>query len=316
MGSLSNPLRRRALEVFAGFAVMKYHNVRPENDMAKASDDEMAKKSGFSSAEYLYKQLGHWGLRIPDWMRDETTTKERQRKEERQRKARRPRGGSGALLELPPARRAVEPILKSLEKLSNSVRELEQRKEFEQDKRFVVKREVPLTRVHKRDELPDGVWRELCAQHGTDPTAAEIVEEAPTIIEVPVRGSRIPPEPLPSLLAVYALSGEPLEALIDNLHPASEEVDKEDLSKGLSDIQERLQLAAGQLALLMRGGEVKPGAPPGELSWPEMWAAKRIREDRALNRPDEEILRSLRAHPELSELTREGYSRLANLPLP
>src|SRR5215211_6653860 len=203
MGSLSNPDRQRALQVFAGFAVMKYQNVRPENDRAKVSDDEMAKKLGFSSAEYLYQQLGHWGLRIPDWMRDETSTKEHQPKaqRERQRKARRPRQGSGALLELPPARRAVEQILKALEKLSNSVRELEQRKEFVQDRRFVVKREVPLTRVHKRDKLPDSAWRELCAQHGKDPTAAELVEEAPTIIEVPVGGSRIPPAPLPSLLA-------------------------------------------------------------------------------------------------------------------
>ena len=310
MGSLSNPERRRALEVFARFAFVKYRNVSPENDMAEVSDDEMAKKLGFSSAEYLYAQLGHWGLRIPDWMRDKATTKERRRK------ARRPRQGSGALLELPPARGAVGQISKALGKLSNSTKELEQRKEYEQDKRFVVKREVPLTRVHKRDELPDSVWRELCAQHGKDPTAAEVVEEAPTIIEVPVGGSRIPPAPLPSLLAVYALSGEPLGALIDKLHPSAEEVDREAFSRALAEIQERLDLAAGQLALLMRGGEVKPGAPPGELSWPELWAAKRIREDRALHRSDEEILWSLRAHPELSELTKEEYSRLANLPLP
>jgi hypothetical protein len=310
MGSLSNPERRRALQVFATYAFMKYQRVISDDEIAKKSDDEIAKKLGFRTEEGLYQQLGHWGLRIPAWMRDEITTKERQRK------ARRLRRGSGALLELPPARRAVEPILKALEKLSSSVRELEQRKEFEQDRRFVVKREVPLTRVHKRDELPDGVWRELCAQHGTDPTAAEIVEEAPTIIEVPVGGSRIPPEPLPSLLAAYALSGEPLSALIDKLHPQSEEVDREALSKVLAEIQERLALAAGQLALLMRGGEVKPGAPPGELSWPEIWAVKRIREDRALNRTDEEIIQSLRAHPELSELTKEEYSRLANLPLP
>jgi hypothetical protein len=302
MANLSNPERRRALHVLAGFALMKYRSV--------VSDDEIAKELGFRKAEGLYRQLGHWGLRIPDWMRDEIPKKERQRK------ARQPRGSSGALLELPPARRAVEPISKALERLRHSVRELGQRREFVQNRRFVVKREVPLTRVHKRDELPESVWRELCAQHGTEPTAAQIVEEAPTIIEVPVGGSRIPPEPLPSLLAAYALSGEPLSALIDKLHPQPEEVDREALSRALAEVQERLALSAGQLALLMRGGEVKPGAPPGALSWPEMWAAKRIREGRALKRTDEEILQSLRAHPELSELTKGEYSRLANLSLP
>jgi hypothetical protein len=302
MANLSNPERRRALHVLAGFALMKYRSV--------VSDDEIAPELGFRKAEGLYRQLGHWGLRIPDWMRDEIPKKERQRK------ARQPRGSSGALLELPPARRAVEPISKALERLRHSVRELGQRREFVQNRRFVVKREVPLTRVHKRDELPESVWRELCAQHGTEPTAAQIVEEAPTIIEVPVGGSRIPPEPLPSLLAAYALSGEPLSALIDKLHPQPEEVDREALSRALAEVQERLALSAGQLALLMRGGEVKPGAPPGALSWPEMWAAKRIREGRALKRTDEEILQSLRAHPELSELTKGEYSRLANLSLP
>jgi hypothetical protein len=306
MGSLASPAeRRRALEAFATYAYMKFQ------EHQNVSDDEIAKKYlGFGSAEIMYQQLGQWGLSVPDWMRGETTTKERQRN------ARRPRGGGGAPVELPPARGAVGQILKALEKLSSSVRELEQRKEYEQDGRFVVKREVPLNLVHRRDELPDSVWRELRAQHGTDSTAAEIVEEAPTIIEAPVGGSRIPPEPLPSLLAAYALSGEPLGALIDKLHPPGADVDREALSKALAAVQERLELAAGQLARLMRGGEVKRGAPPGDLSWPEMWAAKRIREDRALNRPDEEILQSLQAHPELSKLTKEGFSRLANLPLP
>jgi hypothetical protein len=117
-------------------------------------------------------------------------------------------------------------------------------------------------------------------------------------------------------MAAYALSGEPLGVLIDKLHPLPEGTDREALVSALANIQERLGLAADQLAQAMRGGEVKKGPGPGELSVVEMWAVEQIRKGRRRGQTDEEIRRFLRAHPELSELSTEEFSRLANLPLP
>ncbi len=180
----------------------------------------------------------------------------------------------------------------------------------------MVKRGAALTPVHRRDMLPDSMWREICARHGKDPAVTEVVREESVSIEVPAGGSKTPPAPLPALIAAYALSGEELESLVGKLHPALEDADKEALDNALADAQERLQLAAAQLARLVRGGEVKKGAPPGELPWVEMWAAKQIREGRRRGQTDDQILDFLRANPELSELSKKRFSELANLPLP
>ena len=237
------------MEVVASFTTLKLRG--------GISDDEIADKLGFGSAEALHIQLTNWQL--PAWMLNRAPAKERPRK------ARRPRGGGGTSSELPSAGDATELILGALKRLEHDARDLKKRKEFLQDGRFVVKRGTALTPVHRRGDLPDSVWREICARHGKDPAATEVVREEPTRIEAPGGGSVTPPAPLPALIAVYALSGEPLDELVDKLYLAAEEVNREVLANALADTQAKLELAAAQLARLVRGGEVKKGPPPREL---------------------------------------------------
>jgi hypothetical protein len=309
MNSLPEPAssaeRRQALQALGMLAFLRLDR--------SYSEDEVAQKLGFGSVEAMRIQLKRRG--VPEWMLDEAPANERSAVE-RRRKARRSRYGDGASAELPAAGDAAELFLRTLEKLEVGARDLKKRQEFHQEKRFVTKKSVPLTPVHRRDEVPDQIWQEICARHGKDPATTEVVEEDPISIEVPVGGSKTPLAPLPALIAAYALSGEPLGVLMDKLHPLPEGTDREALVSALANIQERLELAADQLAQAMRGGEVKRGPGPGELSWVEMWAVKQIREGRGRGQTDEEIRSFLRAHPELSELGTEEFSRLANLPLP
>src|SRR5215212_1014001 len=309
MNSLPEPAsgaeRRQALEALGMLAFLRLDR--------RYSEDEVAQKLGFGSVEAMHMQLKRWG--VPEWMLDEAPANERSAVE-RRRKARRSRHGDAALAELPAAGDAAELFLGALEKLEADARDLKKRKEFHQERRFVAQKSSQLTRVHRRDEVPDEIWQEICARQGKDPATTEVVEEDPISIEVAVGGSKTPLAPLPALIAAYALSGEPLGVLIDKLHPLPEGTDREALVSASADIQQRLELAAAQLAQVIRGGEVKQGPPPGELPWVEMWAAKQIRERRRRGETDEEIRSFLRTNPELSKLSTEEYSRLANLPLP
>ena len=218
--------RRQALQVLGTLAVLRLDR--------GYSEDEVAQKLGFGSVEAMHMQLKRWG--VPEWMLAEAPANERSAVE-RRRKARRSRHGDVALAELPAAGDATELFLGALEKLAVDARDLKKRKEFHQERRFVAKKSVPLTPVHRRDEVPDEIWQEICARHGKDPATTEVVEEDPISIEVPVGGSKTPLAPLPALIATYALSGEPLEVLIDKLHPLPEGTDREALESALAAIQ-------------------------------------------------------------------------------
>jgi hypothetical protein len=233
MNSLPEPAsgaeRRRALEVLGMLAFLRLDR--------GYSEDEVAQKLGLGSVEAMRIQLKRWG--VLEWRLDEVPANERSAVE-RRRKARRSRYGDGALAELPAAGDAAELFLRALEKLEVGARDLKKRQEFHQEKRFMTTKSMSLTPVHKRGELPDQIWQEICARHGKDPATTEVVEEDPISIEVPVGGSKTPLAPLLALIAAYALSGEPLGVLMDKLHPLPEGTDREALVSTLANIQERL----------------------------------------------------------------------------
>ena len=82
------------------------------------------------------------------------------------------------------------------------------------------------------------------------------------------------PEPLTELIALYVLTGGPLKALVEALHP---EPNKADLDKieGLAygrGLENGLRLRAEQLDSEIRGKSVKPGRLPAEVSPEEQMA--------------------------------------------
>jgi len=167
--------------------------------------------------------------------------------------------------------------------------------------------------VYERDRGWASLWKEICAAVSEDPAKADKIE-VPNTFDMAVGTSITPPPPLPELIAAYALAGEPLELLVNELHPTPKDVDETKLENVLT----KLQLYAAQLARLVRGGEVKQGSPAEGLSPSVLWAAQHIQEWRKGGMSDDDILELLRGigredDPELANLTREDVSRLGNL---
>jgi hypothetical protein len=156
-------------------------------------------------------------------------------------------------------------------------------------------------------------WEHLCRLYGYDP--------APDQLRVPAMGriqphgaTRTPSRPLARLIAAYALVHEDLTALLDALHPDPTLAD----TKKLHEKVDELELAAGQLATLVRGGKVRRGPSTEEISMEEQriaWAISRRREEGAT---DEKILRELAylGHQAYDRcLTKDDISRLGDLRL-
>jgi hypothetical protein len=92
----------------------------------------MLEKLGFGSVEAMRTQLGNWG--IPSWAVDEGPNID-STKDNRERKARR---GTGERVELPPAKEAMPLFKEALDVLREAIEDLEPRKEYFQNGRFVV----------------------------------------------------------------------------------------------------------------------------------------------------------------------------------
>jgi hypothetical protein len=98
---------------------------------------------------------------------------------------------------------------------------------------------------------------------------------------------------------VYVLSGEPLEPLLEILHPDHPRAgENEELEKLIDRKSEELRGAASHLAIMVRGGEVKKGRP-AEQDAVEQGAARYVTKQRRKGATDEQI-----AH----ELSPRGYS--------
>ncbi len=123
-----------------------------------------------------------------------------------------------------------------------------------------------------------------------------------------------PSRPLVRLIAAYALVYEDLEPLLDLLHPDPTSIDKEKLSEKV----DQLELTAGQLATLVRGGTVRRGPSTEEVSLEEQriaWVVSALRED---GHSEECILRQIAHRGSIAygrRLTKDDISRLGDLRL-
>ena len=264
------------------------------------TEDQIARDLGFGSPAALYQKLSQDGFPVCP-VCGETPAKPNHctRKGQRQRRAKR---GTGQALELPPAKRAETLIHKAIQNMETSWLYLDSRREFYRDERFDTISDQPnASATHYRDVYPPGeegdeIWRKLCERHGQDPSVDHFF--APVApIATSEGASQIPPEPLPELIALYVLSGEPLHPLLESLHPNPSEVNQVRLDQAV----EELWHTAGQLATIVRGGVIRRGPSTGELAPIEQSIARFISKQ----------LREGVSEAEIYELLRKrGFSQL------
>jgi len=187
---------------------------------------------------------------------------------------------------------------------------LDSRREFYRDERFDTISDHPnASATHYRDVYPPGEegdeeWRKLCERHGQDPSVDHFF--APVApIATSEGASPFPPEPLPELIALYVLTGEPLHPLIEALHPNPLEVDQVRLDQAVEELWHK----ARQLATLVRGGIIRRGPSTGDVSPREQSAARFISNQLSKGTSEADIREVLR---------KRGYSqqqitRLKNL---
>lgn len=264
---------------------------------------EVATELGFDSVPELYRQIKKDGHPICPVCGTTYVEEGHCKQPEDERKRRRAREAEGEARELPSAADAVGLFRDALFCLEKDILRLKPRREYLKGKRFVVEYTrsgeagESWNRYH-RGSWSDDDWADLCVKHGESPDQDFI--DVPNDIVVPGGASQAPPDPLTRLIAVYVLADLPIEPLLRNLHPDPDIVDRKQLDQliyGRSTPKGKisgLKSKAETLARLVRGGDVKPGPPPADLSLTELDAAAYIRFQRQRGASDEQILQELR----------------------
>ncbi len=203
-------------------------------------EEEIAKELEFGSVEAMHIQLANWGL--PDWLSGATPKSSKPDKP-----TRRGQSTTEEPTELPPAHSAALLFNQALQKLNRAIGDLDKRKEYLQNGRFVA-----------QEDTAQGDWPQKGIEDGT--------------LTVPLGGQQMPLGPLPGLISAYILADEPLEPLLEKLNTRPETVDKEQIQaliegKKTSKGHVRgLKSIAGLIARGVRGGEIRGGPTTGEFS--------------------------------------------------
>ena len=201
-------------------------------------EEEVAEKLQFGGVEAMHVQLANWGL--PPWLIGEAPSSESDKSERRARTTSEP-------VELPSAYDALPLFHRALQKLDWAIGDLENRKEFLQNGRFV-------------------------AHESTGPAYSPETGIEEGTLTIPLGGQQTPPEPLPALIGAYFLADEPLEPLLEKLNLWPQSVDKEQIQRHIEGGKTTkghirgLKRVAGMIARGIRGGAIRPGSTTGEFS--------------------------------------------------
>lgn len=234
------------------------------------SDTAVANKYGLTP-KALWQQLANDGFRVcPECGKHRP---EKGHWLEHVSRKRLPRGTDAEAQELPPAKNGGDLFGPAVALLERDIAQLPFLRQWFKDGRFVTEIVYDedsglANHLYSRDhyeELGEDAWREDCERHGVDPNVGEFRVPYTEVLE---RGAEwFPDDILVRLLTARALSGLPLEPLLERLHP---EPNKEDSAEVARKLQELL-LRARQLAALIRGnrgatrkGEKPPQVPPKE----------------------------------------------------
>ncbi len=284
----------------------------------KHSDEEIAGKLGFESAEQMQFQLETWN--IPSWLIGEKRSAATLNSAKRSNNsaARRARG-SGPPTDLPPASRAAALFRERLEVLGRAAEGLQHRKEKLQGGRFIESSVNTGPVSFSRDLMSEEQWRyvqEVCGL-GADAKGDMLFGGATWGIG---GGTATPAEPLPALIGAYLLAGGEVEPLVQALHPDPSSAEWQKIRKRIEDkktpsTEDGIIAIAQQLAKAVRGGELKRGRSRAELSNHEINLASRITELREQGWADEDILRKLQQMPNsfAQGLSWGEFQRLADL---
>lgn len=293
-----------------------------------SEDAEIATKLGFESPEVLYWRLKEDGYPVCPECGTAPATGEHCEFSKQQRF---PGAGGGQRGELPPAVGAFKLFRERLEALLRDAESLASRVESYHDKLFAGTDVNPgvlaflryLTdgEGRRREMYSEEEWQELCERHDQPPDVEEIVIPD-SVFQVPVGAGSAPPEPLTTLIGVYALAGGEMEALLEALYrgePSNdirEEIRKCVEGKKKLDKKDGLKTLSRQLAVLVRGGNIQ-GAPPPALSSVMHDAACFITRIREEDCSEEEMVRRLSNHrkPDGSQLTKADIRQLGLLRL-
>ena len=175
------------------------------------SEDEVAYRAGFGSADAMHHQLSAWGFAglLPPH-RAQVVRKS----EPREHKAR----GSGPVMELPPAANAMSIFQGALEKLHAFVERLPSRKEHRQGKRFVLSNAKPFFELPEPGE--DYRYLEAPPDAQPDEHGDISVMGAQAYVRVPGGAARHPDDEVTALVAAALLTGTSTDELLDLLHEA------------------------------------------------------------------------------------------------
>jgi hypothetical protein len=241
MDKLTHSERRRALE-----------SVRVLADLRRTggcTEEEIAHELGFGNPEAMRIQLRNWEL--PGWLVEDGSKQPSSAQ-------RRARGGEGSTQELPPASQAAEDFEEVISELDSAVSSLQFLKQWLKDGRFTTeaiyaKESGAANMVYRREDFPDPggevglYWESVCEQHGQDPA----VEEFKVPVDKTQYGGAAwyPHDVLTRLIGSYALSGRPLDQLLEKLHPGFTTADRDAAEEKRDEVLHK----ARQLAAMVRG---------------------------------------------------------------
>jgi hypothetical protein len=284
------------------------------------SDEEIARQLGFGSPKALYQRLISDGYPVCAEC-GATPVKGEHCPQPRKRAAAK---GEGGTVELPHASGAVELLERALERFRADITHLPRRREYLQDERFAVREEwttgfevprgkTPVMRRYTKEGTDPESWRRFCEERGEDPEQDFFYEPLEAMIG-PAGASPVLPQPLTRLIGTYALSGEPIEPLLEALHPAPEEIDVGRLGQAIEELTEK----AGQVATLVRGGKIRRGPRTEELDplrhAMAAYIHRRNREGASYDRIAQE-LREGALSPRPEKITSSEVERLAGMRL-
>lgn len=270
-------------------------------------EKQIAKKLGCGSPEELYEQLNKDGFPICT-VCGETPARPDHCK--RKRKARQ----STEEVQLPRPQSAWALFLVALAWLEEDIESLRLYEEHLQGERFVTMLDEPEEELlfHRR-MFYESDWEQICEVYGLDPAFGSFHVDG-TGKKQPSGATQTPSRPLTRLIIAYVLVYEDLKPLLSALHPDPISVDK----KKLSEKVEQLELVAGQLATIVRGGTLRRGPSTEEISTGEQLIAWEISRQREEGVSDEQILREIAYMgylPYGRRLTKEDVSQLGGLRL-
>ena len=244
------------------------------------SGDLIASELKEGSAAALYQKLGRDGFPVCKECGEYSATQQLcpvHLDECRGKRRRRARGGSEEAEALPtPKSSVIDLFREDMKRLEWYVGMLPGLKERLRAERFEAYQWFEDdSDLYHREGLPEEVWREICEEHGVDP-AREYFYLPLEPTSMPLGAQATPWHGLSRLIVMHVLLGGSLDPLVEELHPAPDDLDRQALKNRLYDKKHGLLAQLSNVAKTVRGAKVRKGAPtPGATRY-EMETARFI----------------------------------------